>query len=126
MALRNDAAAAAPPASAIPDLIARRLDALPVSGWHRRIVVLIRLGSFFSFAEVALGTLLIPLPPGAWTATNLDKSLLIGAPFAGEMIGAFALAAAADRRGRPSTATPSSAAPTPCAGWSRPCCRWPR
>ncbi|WP_063784897.1 MFS transporter [Streptomyces sp. TP-A0356] len=80
--------------------ISTRLDALPVTSWHRRVVTLIGLGSFFNFFEVALGTLLIPLLPASWTATTTDKSLLIGAPFLGEMIGAFALAKAADRYGR--------------------------
>ncbi|MFG2884757.1 MFS transporter [Streptomyces sp. NPDC048297] len=80
--------------------ISRRLDALPVTRPHRRIVALIGLGSFFNFFEVALGTLLIPLLPAAWAATTADRSLLIGAPFLGEAIGAFALARAADRWGR--------------------------
>ncbi|KJK58000.1 MFS transporter [Saccharothrix sp. ST-888] len=80
--------------------IARRLDDLPVGRWHRHIVALVGLGSFFNFFEVALGTLLIPLVPAAWTGTTTDKSLLIGAPFTGEMPGAFALAKASDRFGR--------------------------
>jgi MFS transporter, putative metabolite:H+ symporter len=98
MAIGNDASSLQTADSQV--LVAQRLDALPVSGWHRRIVALIGLGSFFNFFEVALGTLLIPLLPAAWTATAVDKSLLVGAPFAGEMIGAFALARAADRFGR--------------------------
>ena len=80
--------------------VSRRLDALPVSRWHRRVVTVVGLGSFFNFFEVALGTLLIPLLPTTWTATTVDKSLLIGAPFAGEMLGALLLSRYADRFGR--------------------------
>jgi putative MFS transporter len=82
------------------EFIAARLDALPIGRWHRRMIRVVGVGSFFNFYEVALGTLLVPLLPTAWTHTTLDKSMLIGAAFAGEMVGALLLSRAADRFGR--------------------------
>ncbi|MEU5462873.1 MFS transporter [Streptomyces althioticus] len=80
--------------------VAARLDALPVGRWHRRVLVVVGLGSFFNFFEVALGSLLIPLLPEGWAATSADKSLLIGATFVGELFGALLLSGLADRYGR--------------------------
>ncbi|MDO0930034.1 MFS transporter [Streptomyces sp. TG1A-8] len=68
--------------------------------WHRRVLAVVGLGSFFNFFEVALSSLLIPLLPAAWVVTTTDKSLLISATFAGELLGAVALSGLADRVGR--------------------------
>ncbi|MFI8205491.1 MFS transporter [Streptomyces sp. NPDC085937] len=73
---------------------------LPVGRWHRRVLVVVGLGSFFNFFEVALGSLLIPLLPEGWAASSTDKSLLIGATFVGELVGALLLSGLADRYGR--------------------------
>ncbi|WP_235215269.1 MFS transporter [Phaeacidiphilus oryzae] len=98
------AALPAPGSGPIPSaavrLVSLRLDALPVGRWHRRVIGVVGLASFFNFFEVALGTVLMPLLPAPWTATTLDKSLIIGAPFAGEMLGALLLSRYADRFGR--------------------------
>ncbi len=80
--------------------VAARLDGLPVTRWHRRVLAVVGLGSFFNFFEVALSSLLIPLLPAAWVVTTTDKSLLISATFAGELLGAVALSGLADRVGR--------------------------
>lgn len=84
----------------VPARVAARLDGLPVTRWHRRILAVVGLGSFFNFFEVALSSLLIPLLPAAWVVTTTDKSLLISATFAGELLGAVALSGLADRVGR--------------------------
>ena len=83
-----------------PGRIAERLDRLPLSGWHRRMVVLIGLGAFFSFFEVALGSFLGVLLTAQWPLTTFDQSLIIGSAFVGEMIGSLLLAPRADRFGR--------------------------
>jgi putative MFS transporter len=86
-----------------PDLnrhIANRLDALPVGRWHRSVVAVVGLGCFFNFFEVAVGTLMVPLLPAGWVPDTLWISLVIGAPFAGELIGALVLTPLADRFGR--------------------------
>jgi putative MFS transporter len=64
------------------------------------LVTVVGLGCFFNFFEVAVGVLMIPLLPGGWAADTLWKSLIIGAPFAGELIGALVLTPLADRFGR--------------------------
>ncbi|MCW2690555.1 MAG: putative rane protein, partial [Mycobacterium sp.] len=72
--------------------IAARLDRLPLSGWHRRIVLLIGLGSFFNLFEIALGSSLGILLGAQWSLSSLDRSMVIGALFLGEMIGSLLLA----------------------------------
>jgi putative MFS transporter len=80
--------------------VAARLDGLPLSGWHRRMVVLIGLGSFCNLFEVALGPFLVVLLGAQWSLSTLDRSMVIGALFLGEMIGSLLLAPLADRFGR--------------------------
>lgn len=84
------------PAPAIGD----RMDRLPMSRWHRRMAVLIGLGAFFCFFEVALGSFFGVLLGTRWELTTVDKSLIVGAAFAGEMLGSLLLAPLADRFGR--------------------------
>jgi putative MFS transporter len=80
--------------------VAARLDGLPLSGWHRRMVVLIGLGSFCNLFEVALGSFLGVLLGAHWSLSTIDRSMVIGALFLGEMIGSLLLAPLADRFGR--------------------------
>ncbi|MGW7529998.1 MFS transporter [Streptomyces sp. NPDC054783] len=89
-----------PDASQLQEAVASRLDALPVGRWHRGVLLAVGLGSFFNFFEVALSSLLVPLLPDGWAAGTTDKSLLIGATFAGELLGALLLSGLADRFGR--------------------------
>ncbi|CCK25023.1 putative membrane protein [Streptomyces davaonensis JCM 4913] len=92
--------AGAPDPQHVQAVVAKRLDGLPVTRWHRRVLAVVGLGSFFNFFEVALSSLLVPLLPAAWVVTTTDKSLLISATFAGELLGAVALSGLADRIGR--------------------------
>jgi MFS transporter, putative metabolite:H+ symporter len=80
--------------------VAARLDGLPMSGWHRRMVVLIGLGSFCNLFEIALGSFLGVLLGEQWSLNTLDRSMIIGALVLGEMIGSLLLAPLADRFGR--------------------------
>lgn len=80
--------------------VAKRLDRLPTGPWHRRVVALIGIGTFFNFFEVGLGSLLVTLIPSTWAASTLDKSLVIGSAFVGELLGALLLAPLSDRFGR--------------------------
>jgi putative MFS transporter len=95
-----------PPASIAPigqnaaNSVAARLDGLPLSGWHRRMVVLIGLGSFCNLFEIALGPFLGVLLGAQWSLSTLDRAMVIGALFLGEMIGSLLLAPLADRFGR--------------------------
>ncbi|HEY4460837.1 MAG TPA: MFS transporter, partial [Pseudonocardiaceae bacterium] len=83
-----------------PVTVAERLDRLPMSGWHRRIVLLIGLGSFFNFYEVGLGTFFGVLLKPVWSLSTTQEALVVGAAFFGEMIGSLTLAPLADRLGR--------------------------
>ncbi len=85
---------------ASPQTVGARLDALPLSGWHRRMVRLIGLGSFFNFYEVALGSFLGTLLSVQWHLSATEVALTVGAAFLGEMIGSVTLAPLADRFGR--------------------------
>ncbi|MFF2511859.1 MFS transporter [Streptomyces sp. NPDC058086] len=87
-------------AARVQEAVGSRLDALPVGRWHRRVLLIVGLGSFFNFFEVALSSLLVPLLPGGWASSTTDKSALIGATFAGELLGALLLSGLADRFGR--------------------------
>ncbi|MDT5259793.1 MAG: transporter, putative metabolite:H+ symporter, partial [Mycobacterium sp.] len=82
----------------MPASIAARLDRL--SSWHRRMVLLIGLGSFCNLFEIALGSFLSVLLGAQWSLTTLDRSLIIGSIFLGEMFGSLLLAPLADRFGR--------------------------
>jgi putative MFS transporter len=64
------------------------------------MAVLIGLGAFFCFFEVALGSFFGVLLGTEWTLTTVDKSLVVGAAFVGEMLGSLLLAPLADRFGR--------------------------
>ena len=86
-----------------PGDVAARLDQLPVGRWHRKMVLLIGLGSFFNFFELALGSffgVLLGTGSSGRPLTTLDKGLVIGTVFFGEMIGSIVLAPRADRFGR--------------------------
>lgn len=76
------------------------LERLPVSGWHKRLVVLVGLGTFFDLYDVFLGGVLAPVLASAFHLGTLGKSLVIAAGFAGMFVGANLFAIAADRFGR--------------------------
>jgi putative MFS transporter len=93
-------AASRPPGRHASASIADRLDRLPPSRWHRRITILVGLGSFVNLLEVAVGGSLAALLATSWGLSTRDKSAIIGALFVGEMIGSLALSPLADRLGR--------------------------
>lgn len=80
--------------------VAERLDRLPLSRWHRRMVLLIGLGTFFTFFEVTLGSFFGVLLGRQWPLSTFDLSMIIASTFVGEMIGSLVLAPYADRLGR--------------------------
>lgn len=80
--------------------VADRLDRLPLSRWHRRMVLLIGLGTFFTFFEVTLGSFFGVLLGRQWSLSTVDLSMIIASTFVGEMIGSLVLAPYADRFGR--------------------------
>ncbi|WP_212914073.1 MFS transporter [Streptomyces sp. TS71-3] len=80
--------------------VAARLDRLPLSGWHRRLIVIVGLGAFFDLYEVFLGGVLGAVLTDAWSLSGTQKSMVIAAAFLGMFAGANILSVAADRLGR--------------------------
>jgi putative MFS transporter len=76
------------------------LERLPVTGWHRRLVILVGLGTFFDLYEVFLGGVLAPVLAKEFGLGASGKALVIAAGFAGMFVGANVLSIAADRLGR--------------------------
>ena len=80
--------------------IAARLDRLPVSRWHRKLVLLVGLATFFDVYEVYLSGVLGSVLAKPWHLTSFTKPLVVGAPFFGMIIGAILLGVLTDRVGR--------------------------
>jgi putative MFS transporter len=88
-----------PAAGAIGDPV-RRLEALPLSGWHRKLTVLVGIGSFFDLYEVFLGGVLATVLAEQWNLDATGKSWVIASAFLGMFVGANLLSWVADRWGR--------------------------
>jgi putative MFS transporter len=78
----------------------RRLEQLPLSGWHRMLTVLVGIGSFFDLYEVFLGGVLASVLAEEWKLSSTGKSLVIASAFLGMFVGANVLSSLADRLGR--------------------------
>ncbi|WP_229924805.1 MFS transporter [Streptomyces sulfonofaciens] len=102
MSTASDAsgASAASASTASSSSVAARLDRLPVSRWHRRLIVIVGLGAFFDLYEVFLGGVLGAVLTDAWSLSGTQKSMVIAAAFLGMFVGANVLSVAADRLGR--------------------------
>ena len=78
----------------------QRLEALPLSAWHRRLTVLVGIGSFFDLYEMFLGGVLASILTAEWKLDATGKSLVIASAFLGMFVGANVLSVVADRIGR--------------------------
>lgn len=76
------------------------LERLPISAWHRRLVLVVGLGTFFDLYEVFLGGVLAPVLAVEFQLGSSGKALVIAAGFAGMFVGANVLSIVADRLGR--------------------------
>jgi len=81
------------PASAI-------LERLPLSGWHRRLVVLVGIGAFFDLYEVFLGGVLAPILAKEFSLGSIGKAAVVASGFLGMFVGAIVLSVVSDRLGR--------------------------
>lgn len=89
-----------PAASSRAEVASNRLEWLPVSRWHWRLVVVVGLGCFFDLYEVFLGGVLAPVLGKEFALGSTGKALVIASGFAGMFVGAVVLSIAADRFGR--------------------------
>lgn len=91
---------AVPPGGGVGTRASSVLENLPVTGWHRRLVVLVGIGSFFDLYEVFLGGVLAPVLAEEFALGSTGKAAVLAAGFAGMFVGANVLSVAADRLGR--------------------------
>lgn len=76
------------------------LETLPLSRWHRVIVVLVGIGSFFDLYEVFLGGVLAPILAEEFELGSAGKAAVVASGFLGMFVGANVLSVLADRLGR--------------------------
>jgi MFS transporter, putative metabolite:H+ symporter len=80
--------------------IAARLDRIPLFSMHRRLAVVVGLGTFFDLYDIFLGGVLAAVLAEPWDLGTTGKAAVIGSAFAGMFVGAVALGTLADRFGR--------------------------
>ena len=80
--------------------VAARLDRLPVSRWHWKLVLLVGLTTFFDSYEIYMSGVLGSVLAKPWHLTSFTQPLLVGAPFFGMIFGAIFLGMVTDRFGR--------------------------
>jgi putative MFS transporter len=79
---------------------AARLDRLPLSGWHRKLTLVVGIGAFFDLYEIFLGGVLAEALASPWHLGHTAQSWVIASGFLGMFVGSNALSVLADRFGR--------------------------
>jgi MFS transporter, putative metabolite:H+ symporter len=98
--MATDAGAAGAPGAPATGGASAVLEHLPLSRWHRLIVVLVGIGSFFDLYEVFLGGVLAPILAKEFALGSIGKAAVVGSGFLGMFVGANVLSVVADRLGR--------------------------
>lgn len=83
-----------------PTSLAARLDRLPITGAHRRVVLIAGIGTFFDLFDIFLAGVLATVLTQEFHLSRLALPAVIGSGFLGMAIGATGLGAFADRVGR--------------------------
>ena len=83
-----------------PELIAARIERLPVSPWHTRIRLILGTATFFDAFDVLAIAFVMPVLAQLWKLTPPQIGLLISAGYAGQVLGAMIFGALAERLGR--------------------------
>jgi putative MFS transporter len=80
--------------------VAARIDRLPLFSLHRKLAVVLGLGTFFDLYDVFLGGILAPILAKVYGLNRFETSLVIGAGFFGMFLGAIILGIISDYVGR--------------------------
>lgn len=86
-------------AGSIPD-VTSRIERLPSSGWQVRIRLLIGTATFFDAFDALIIAQVLPVLVPLWGLDGGQTGLLISTGYLGQLIGALAFSAFAERRGR--------------------------
>jgi putative MFS transporter len=81
-------------------LIAARLERLPFSGFHRRLLLMGGLGYCFDAMDSAIIAFVLPVVIPQWSLTSVEAGVLASATFIGYFFGAFAAGTLGDLIGR--------------------------
>jgi MFS transporter, putative metabolite:H+ symporter len=81
-------------------LIAARLDRLPVSSWHIRVRLILGIATFFDAMDLLAISFAVPAIAGPWHLSPQQIGMVISAAFAGQLIGALTGGWAAEMFGR--------------------------
>lgn len=76
------------------------LERLPISRWHRHLVLLVGIGAFFDLYDVFLGGVLAPILGTEFALGSTGKAAVVASGFLGMFVGANVLSVLADRLGR--------------------------
>ena len=76
------------------------LERLPISRWHRTLVLLVGIGAFFDLYDVFLGGVLAPILGAEFALDSTGKAAVVASGFLGMFVGANVLSVLADRLGR--------------------------
>jgi MFS transporter, putative metabolite:H+ symporter len=86
--------------AATPEHILARIERLPLSAWQIRTRLIVGTATFFDAFDALAITYVLPAVVSAWKLTPAEISWLISAGFLGQLIGAVAGGAVAERIGR--------------------------
>lgn len=87
-------------AVAAAQLIAARLDRLPVSSWHIRVRLILGIATFFDAMDLLAISFAVPALAGPWQLSPPQIGMIISAAFAGQLVGALVAGWAAEIFGR--------------------------
>jgi putative MFS transporter len=82
------------------EMVAARLDRLPVSSWHVRVRLILGIATFFDAFDLLAISFALPAIAGPWHLSPQQVGGIISAAFVGQLIGAFAGGWAAEVFGR--------------------------
>jgi putative MFS transporter len=83
-----------------PEIIAARIERLPLSPWHLKLRIIMGIALFFDAFDALAIAYVLPVLIGMWKLAPSQIGLLISAGFAGQLVGAIFFGWLAERIGR--------------------------